>query len=163
LLVEATPESRMIFLLRDPRDVVASRLDAFDRSGWARQERDLNTTEKLNAFTKHLAEDYLSVVSQVKKAYEEHPGKKAFVRYEDLRHNTISTLKVMYAALEIGCDEAQLKAAVAKHSWERIPESEKGEGKFYRKAEPGGWREDLSPEQIRIIEEITAPILSKYY
>jgi len=52
---------------------------------------------------------------------------------------------------------------VAKHSWEQIPEGEKGEGKFYRKGKAGGWREDLSPDQIRIIEEITAPVLSKYY
>ena len=47
--------------------------------------------------------------------------------------------------------------------WEQIPDSDKGSGKFYRKAEPGGWRVDLSPDQIGIIEDVTGPILSKYY
>jgi GT2 family glycosyltransferase len=163
LLMDAMPESRMIFLIRDPRDVVASRLDAFDRSGWAKQNRDLDTTDELNAFTKHLAEDYFRVVSQVQKAYEAHPGKKAFVRYEDLRRDTVATLRIMYGNLEIAVDESQLESIVAKHSWEQIPESDKGSGKFYRKAQPGSWREDLSPDQIRTIEDITGPILSKYY
>jgi hypothetical protein len=163
LLMEAFPESRMVFLMRDPRDVVASRLDAFKEGGWTGQERNLDSSEKLNAFTEHLAEDYLRVVSQVQKAYEAHPGKKVFVRYEDLRRDTLGTLKAIYADLRIGYDEGRLEAAIAKHGWERIPEGDKGSGKFYRKAQPGGWREDLSAQQIRIVEEITDPILSKYY
>lgn len=163
LLLEATPRSRLVFLIRDSRDVVASRLDAFREGSWARQSRDYSTTEKLNAHTKRLAEDYLRTVSQVQKAYEAHPGRKAFVRYEDLRYDTIGTLKAMYDALEIEADEAQLEAAVVKHSWAWIPDSEKGRGKFYRKAQPGSWREDLSSEQAKIIEDITGPILFKYY
>jgi GT2 family glycosyltransferase len=163
LLLEAIPESRMIFLIRDSRDVVASRLDAFGESSWARKSWNYNTAEELNTATKHLAEDYLSVISKVQEAYEAHPGKKAFVRYEDLRHDTINVLKAMYDALEIEADEAQLEAAVLKHSWSRIPNSEKGKDKFFRKARPEGWRDDLSSEQIKIIEDITGPILSKYY
>ena len=163
LLLEATPESRMIFLIRDPRDVVASRLDAFDKDSWTGQDRDLGTTDKLNAFTKHLAEDYLKVVSQVEKAYEAHPGEKVLVRYEDLRRDTTSTLKAMYAGLGMEADESRLEAAVAKHSWEQIPDSAKGSGRFYRKAEPGSWRVDLSPAQIEIIEDVTGPILSMFY
>jgi hypothetical protein len=50
-----------------------------------------------------------------------------------------------------------------KHSWSRVPDSEKGKDKFFRKAQPEGWRDDLSTEQIKIIENITGPILSKYY
>ena len=163
LLLEATPESRMIFLIRDPRDVIASRLDAFSKGSWARQNRDYSTAERLNAATKELAEEYSRVLSKVQEAYEVHPGKKAFLRYEDLRRNTFDVLKAMYNALEIEVDEAQLEAAVLKHSWTRIPNSEKGKDKFFRRAQPEGWKADLSPEQIEIIENITGPILSKYY
>jgi hypothetical protein len=119
--------------------------------------------EKLHAFTKHLAEDYFKVVSQVQRAYQAHQGKKVIVRYEDLREDAIGTLGTMYAALGIEVDQSRLGAAVAKHSWEQIPDSDKGSGKFYRKAAPGGWREDLSPDQIKVVEEITGPILSEFY
>ncbi len=163
LLMEAMPDSRMIFLIRDSRDVIASRLDAFRKDSWSSQGRDFSTPEKLNAFTKHLAEEYFKVVSQVQRAYEEHPGKKVTIRYEDLRQDTIGALKNMYRTLEIEFDEAQLKAAVSKHSWEHIPDSEKGSGKFYRKAQPGSWKNDLTPDQIQIIEDITGPTLSRFY
>ncbi len=163
LLLEATPESRLIFLIRDSRDVVASRLDAFKRGSWTKQNRDYSTPEKLNAHTRRLAKDYLKAVSQVQEAYEAHPGRKAIVRYEDLRHDTVGALSTMYDTLEIEADEVRLRAAVARHSWARIPDSQKGSGKFYRKAQPGGWKEDLSSEQVRIIENVTGPILSKFY
>jgi hypothetical protein len=163
LLLEATPNSRLIFLIRDPRDVVASRLDAFEKGSWSSQNRDYDTLEELHAFTRHLAEDYFKVVSQVQRAYEVHPGKKVLVRYEDLREDTSGTLKTMYAALGIEVDQAQLEAAVAKHKWEQIPDNDKGSGKFYRKAAPGGWREDLSSDQIKLVEDITSPILSEFY
>jgi GT2 family glycosyltransferase len=163
LLLEATPSSRLIFLIRDSRDVLASRLDAFREGSWTGQDRDYSTAEKLHEQTKRLSEDYLKVVSKVQEAYEVHPGKKVLVRYEDLRHDTIDTLKAMYEALEVEADETQIEAAVVKHSWARIPEEEKGQDKFFRKAQPGSWREDLSSEQVKIVEEITGPILYKYY
>jgi hypothetical protein len=47
LLMEATPESRMIFLIRDPRDVIASRLDASRQGGWTERNRDFSTANKL--------------------------------------------------------------------------------------------------------------------
>ena len=163
LLLEATPESRLIFLIRDPRDVVASRLDAFRKDSWSAQERDLDSAEQLNAFTKELAEDYSNVVSQVHRAYEAHPGEKTLVRYEDLREDTVGTLRRMYEGLKITVDENRLEAAAAKHAWEQVPEGNKGPGKFYRKAKPGSWEEDLSPEQVRIIEYATGEILAEFY
>jgi hypothetical protein len=53
--------------------------------------------------------------------------------------------------------------AVEKHAWENVPAEDKGEGKFHRKAQPGGWREDLTPEQVGTVERITAPLLDTYY
>ena len=85
------------------------------------------------------------------------------VRYEDLRSDTLGTMRRIYSSLGIPVDERELSRAVKKHSWENVPEEEKGEGKFYRKATPGGWREDLTPEQIEIVERITAPLLKEFY
>ena len=163
LLLEATPESRLIFLLRDPRDVVASRLDAFKEGSWSAQARDFDDPKQLIAFTRRLANEYLRVVSGVQKAYDAHEGPKVLVRYEELRDDTVGTLKRMYDALGIRVTEAQLEAAAAKHVWEQVPETDKGPGKFYRKAKPGGWREDLTQEQVKIIENVTRPILTRHY
>jgi Sulfotransferase domain len=85
------------------------------------------------------------------------------IRYEELRSDTLGTMKRMYSTLGIEVDERELERVVEKHSWENIPEEEKGEGKFYRKATPGGWREDLSPQQARTVERITAPLMKELY
>jgi sulfotransferase family protein len=110
-----------------------------------------------------MATSYLQNVGNAREAYEAHKGPKVLVRYEELRSNTLQTMKRICSALEIPVEEKELARAVGKHSWENIPEEEKGEGKFYRKAVPGGWREDLTPQQVETVERITAPLLKEYY
>jgi hypothetical protein len=72
-------------------------------------------------------------------------------------------MKRIYSTLGIEVGEEELAPVVQKHSWENIPEEEKGKGKFYRKATPGGWREDLTPEQAETVERITAPLLKELF
>jgi hypothetical protein len=60
-------------------------------------------------------------------------------------------------------DEAELAQVVEQHAWENVPDEKKGPDKEHRKAKPGGWKEDLTPEQARIVEEITAPVLDEFY
>lgn len=163
LLLEATPASRLVFLIRDPRDVVASRLDAFGRGGWTGRNQDFATEEELNAYTRRLAGQFLDVVSRVREAFEAHERAKVLVRYESLRADPVGTMRRMYDELGIEVAGPRLEEAVARHSWERLPEDAKGSGKFYRKARPGGWREDLTPEQARIVEEVAGPIIAEYY
>ncbi|TCJ20693.1 glycosyltransferase [Rubrobacter taiwanensis] len=163
LIMESMPNSRLVFLIRDSRDVVASRLDAMREGSWSRSNQDYSTPKKLKAATRRMAEQYRQVVSLVKEAYDKHPGRKALVRYEDLRRDTFGTLKAMYRDLGIAVDDERLQVAIEKHSWERIPPEEKGTGKFFRKGCIGGWKEDLSDEQVRIIEEVTGHLLSEFY
>jgi hypothetical protein len=166
LLVEALPESRVILLVRDPRDVAASALDAHRLGSWTHKRRTRDVTladENPKTFVKGRATDYLQHIRYAKRAYDAHRGCKVLVRYEDLRADTLGTMKRIYSTLEIPADENELARAVEKHSWENIPEDQKGPGKIRRKAKPGGWREDLTPEQVEIVEEITAPLIKEFY
>jgi hypothetical protein len=170
LLMEVFSESRMVLLVRDPRDVAASWLDAARMGGWQnerrkkdrrRQETQADTNP--DAHIRRHAEAYLRNVGKSKEAYDSHKGRKVLVRYEDLRADTLGEMKRIYSTLEIPVEEKELARAVEKHSWENIPENKKGEGKFYRKATPGGWQEDLTPKQAQIVERITAPLLNVFY
>lgn len=170
LIMEALPESRMILLVRDPRDVAASALDATREGSWlhdwadkGRWKEDALADKNPNALVKMRSNKYLAQIGAAKQAYDAHRGPKTLVRYEELRADAFGAMKRLYAGLGIPFDEEELARAVNKHSWENLPEKEKGEGKFYRKATPGGWREDLTPRQIEIVKNITAPLLEEFY
>jgi len=170
LLMEALPESRMILLVRDPRDAVASSLDGAKGESWLHEwrggdqpNRQNLADERPDRFVRRRADSYRRHMMKAREAYEAHRGRKTLVRYEDLRTDTPGTMTRIYSELGIFVQEKDLAQAVERHSWERLPESEKGAGKFYRKGTPGGWRDDLTPEQARTVEEITGPLLRKFY
>jgi hypothetical protein len=170
LLSEAMPASRVIFLLRDPRDVAASGLDAARKGSWQYEnaadrgwKREALADNQPDVWVRRRAQNYVRHAGKARDAYEAHKGPKVLIRYEELRDDTRGTMERLYSTLGIEVGGEELARAVEKHAWENIPEKEKGQGKFYRKAKPGGWREDLTPGQVEIVEQVSAPLLKEFY
>lgn len=169
-LMEALPESRMILLVRDPRDVVSSSLDATREGSWQKEQRRATgsgrkslTARRPDAVVKRSAKKYVRNMERARQAFRDHRGPKTLVRYEDLLSDAPGAMRRVYSELGMEAGADALDRAVEKHSWEAIPEDMKGQGKFYRKASPGGWEEDLTPRQVEIVEEISGPLLDEFY
>ncbi|MDX6583400.1 MAG: hypothetical protein QOI10_2584 [Solirubrobacterales bacterium] len=163
-LSAALPEARIVFMIRDPRDIVASLLDAQGVGGWTadlavRSESSATLAQTdPDAFVRETSEYYRRVIERVTDAYESHPGPKTTLSYEDLRAHPVDELRRACGSLEVPTNDDELRKAVDRAAWQRIPETQKGDGKFFRKATPGAWTDDLTPGQARIVEEVTAPV-----
>ena len=170
LLTRALPDSRIVLLIRDPRDIISSVLDGHKEGNWSGRGRRWRTADddrvpnrEPDAMAKRRAHRLMEHANQAREAYESHPGPKFKVTYEDLRGDTLATMRQMLTALDLPINEAKLTDVVSKNTWENIPDEEKGDGKIRRKAKPGGFEEDLTPKQREIIERITAPLLDEFY
>jgi len=75
LLMDALPESRMVLLARDPRDFVASVLDAVKKGGWMYEgldewaRRDLSSERAVLRYLTVLSKQYVRQMSNGKKAF----------------------------------------------------------------------------------------------
>lgn len=168
LLMEALPESRMVLLVRDPRDVIASSLDATREGAWMYEGMDDDRKVRRKPKNRdrqldRLAANYAAQISHASQALDAHDGPGVLVRYEDLRERPVETMLVLCSELGLAVEEEAVRKTVSRHAWENLPRSRKGSGKFHRKARPGGWREDLSAEQAARVEEVTGPMLDRFY
>jgi hypothetical protein len=98
---------------------------------------------------------YVDFVGNARRAYEEHAGPKVLVRYEDLRTDTMGTMRRIYSELGMAVDEEKLSSVVERHS--RELSSEEDEAISER------WREVLTEEQVALVEKKTAPLLEEFY
>jgi hypothetical protein len=157
------PSARLLFLLRDGRDVVDSMVDAQQPGGWlertwAASEDDLGSRRSELVRRESLL--WVARTHAVQKAYRPHPPKlRLLVRYEELLADPAATLARIDAWLGMPRSDADRDEAVRCNEFVARPKEERGPGKWYRAASPGQWRENLSHDEQLVMQEVMGETL----
>lgn len=161
LIMSLVPRSRLIFLLRDGRDVVDSMLDAMTRDTWwttvaGRPDDAGGSGERWRLNTiRDLARVWLHQTEVVAQAFGEHdPERRSLVRYEELLAHPVETLGKLLGSLGLGMGSEDLRGVVARQSFSAIPPEDRGRGKVFRTATPGLWREHMTPAEQQLVNEL---------
>jgi LPS sulfotransferase NodH len=154
------PESSLIFLLRDVRDVVASWLDAYRRGSWAEPNGAFAASRDGRVpLARWLASVWLYRTRAVERAVERHPGPTATVRYERMRADPLAELTRICTDAAIPAEDETLRAAVRAHDFDRVAPSRRGRGQAIREARPGGWTRELSAAELDAVVSVAGPKL----
>ena len=162
IIMSAQPRARLLFLLRDGRDVVDSEVAATEEGSW--------TTKNFPGLVGVPAADRLGYAIQsaykwlwrtevVEEAFEAHRGPKLLIRYEDMRADPARHFMTITDWLGIALDEAVVAELADRHAFEKIPDADRGHDKFFRSATPGGWRENLTDAEKEAVCRILGPKL----
>ncbi|MFL5907212.1 MAG: sulfotransferase [Solirubrobacterales bacterium] len=162
-IMELFPESSLIFLLRDGRDVVDSWLDAYRDGSWATDEGAYPLDDAGRpALIRWQSSVWLHRTEVVQETYARtDPERRVLIRYEQMRADPASALQQICATLGIEADRDRLKRIAKANEFSRVPEAHRGAGREIRRAEPGGWASHMSREEILEMHEILAEKLNE--
>ena len=154
-----------ILVVRDPRDVACSYAPFF---GLTLDEsvdtigRHSGAQAKASPAQAQTAQPWGSWSSHVQSwLADDVPFPVHLVRYEDLKLNAAATLAPVFAAIGLECTDEELHTALEETRFERLKASEAERGfretspktrEFFRKGQAGGWREELSTDQVAAVE-----------
>lgn len=158
IISEALPNSKIILLLRDGRDVVNSDITRITAGGFAvksgKAMRVLQHKERLQEIRAR-AKIWISLMNVLLPSFQKHNEKLRYlVKYEDLRSNTLGELKKLYEFIGIPITDSELSNIVEKFTFENIPDEKKGLGTQRQFAKAGIWKEKFNHKEIEVLEEI---------
>ena len=156
-LVTLLPSSRMLFLLRDGRDVVDSLVDAMfrDRTWWKDRASFVRLPQERVPFVSQNARLWVRRTLASQRAFAALPDEqRLLVRYEELLSDTPAQLRRIFDWLELQVGEGDVEALAARYAFGAVPKRRRGPGKAVRAATPGLWRQNLSPEEQQAMHEI---------
>jgi hypothetical protein len=177
LIMSLLPESRLLFLYRDGRDVVDSHL-ALSEPGrliavWSGVALDTSRRSGRRSRRRALAEARLELVRQeslnwvarmeaTERAFRERPAQLRFkLRYEDLLSDPASCLRELVDWLGLERDPPAIAEAVEENSFAEGGRAPTGAAATRRAASPGLWRENLTEEENALAHEIMGEKLAE--
>jgi hypothetical protein len=162
MLADLFPRSKLIFLLRDGRDVVDSWLDAYRAGSWAIPGGAFPVTaEGRIALIRWLSAVWAFRSRAVKRAFDARPPRdRILVRYETLRQRTSETLDRICERFALGT--TGLTEVESRHRIDRAPETARGPGMEIRIATPGSWRDNLTRVEQAAMHEVLGEALEEF-
>jgi len=162
-IMDLFPESSLIFLLRDGRDVVDSWLDAYRDGTWATDEGAYPVDEAgRTALIRWQASVWLHRTEVVQETFARtDPERRVLIRYEELRADPVEALDRICSALDLEAESPELERIAAENAFARVPKARKGNGREIRRARPGGWASHMSREEILAMHEILSEKLDE--
>jgi hypothetical protein len=163
VLLRALPASRVVFLVRDGRDVVDSLLDGA-ADGWVTEmlgARIANAELRERAMREH-ALMWVRSMDAVQRAFDAHePTLRYQVKYEDLQADTAAELHRMTEWLGHGELHDRVESVEQELRFSNQPPGSTGAGKFHRAASPGLWVEHFSPSEQAALTAVMEPTLTR--
>jgi hypothetical protein len=164
LVMSLFERARLLFLVRDGRDVVDSLLRAYEPGGWVAREHDelFRTPDERLRWVRSACRDWVGHMEATGRAYAAHaPELRRMMRYEDLRADPAGQLRALVDWLGVRRGDRWVERGVAANAFESVPAERKGAGEAFRTARPGAWRESLTGEEQRIAAELMGPKLAE--
>jgi len=162
ILTNCLPNSKIIVIRRDGRDVVDSSIDANWEGSWFNTKAGtlgINERTKMSKMRK-AAKNWKIRTIALNDLYKNYPKDLRYrIKYEDLLKNTFDEVQKIYKFMGISISAKKLKALVEKYKFENIPEIKKGPGKPKRYAKPGLWKQKFSKQEQEVLLEIMGDTL----
>ncbi|MGA9635556.1 MAG: sulfotransferase [Solirubrobacterales bacterium] len=157
-LVSLLPRSRVLFLLRDGRDVIDSMADHFTTASWGAPKDmgwDTLSPEEREKLIVGSAAGWVYRTEAVQRACAlVGPGAALTVRYEDLLADTTAELERIARWIGVETPAGWAGDVASRHAFERIPKEQRGSGKFHRAATPGLWREHMTAAEQDLMSDV---------
>jgi len=159
LIMRSFPESQMVFLIRDGRDVIRSRFSLFASPVLAE-----TTNPQLRSYAiAYYSHFWNFQVDIMRAAFEAHPEHlRVRVHYEELRQNPISAIGALFRHLGRETTPDELLKLAERTRIENVPEAERGPDKPRQNGIVGGYRGFFRDDEIATMNAIMGANLVRY-
>ena len=154
------PAARFISIVRDPRDVIVSRLEHAVRAGLPRTDMDGQ-----DEIIRRGAQEWVRSVNAFAEFAAAHAGRVHGLRFEDLLTDPVGEAHRLFGFLGVSTEPALMAEIAAATSFEAQsgrPPGVEDASSFLRKGVAGDWRSRLDPPAVRRVEETCGDLLFDY-
>ena len=151
------PRSRIVMMVRDPRDVVDSLMHAFGPGGFMAGQHGtrFETVQQRIDGVVAAAKLWSMSIDVTSAAIEAHdPALVRTLRYEDLLADPVGELGSLLTWLGHERGDSELAEAVEMCSLAQLAADQHDKGRPVRGAPPGSWRESLTGRELEALREV---------